>query len=149
MIHVEQQTAVEAPVGDVFDYMDRPRNQPEITPSLTRSEAVEVLPNGGKRVAYTYTFGGVDFDGHVEAVEYEPESQITWEMTGDLEGGLEWNFEASNGRTTVTYGARYGLPVSVPVLDVVLEPLAEWYNEREIRITLENLRSRLERGSTP
>lgn len=144
MIEIEQQVRIDAPVGDVFEYMDRPENQPEITPSLVRSEPVEELPNGGKRVAYTYSMAGIDLDGHIEAVEYEPERHITWKMTGDLEGEIEWDFEPKDGATTVTYAARYELPV--PVLDAVVEPFAERYNERELRTTLENLRSRLEQG---
>jgi uncharacterized membrane protein len=131
---------------DVFAYMDQPENQLEITPSLTSSETVETLSNGGKRVAYTYTMAGVDLDGHIEAVEYDPDRRILWEMTGDLEGEIEWEFEADGDGTVVRYASRYDLPV--PVLDAVVEPFAKRYNERELRTTLENLRTRVERGDT-
>lgn len=124
--------------------MDRPENQPEITPSLVRPKTVEELPNGGKRVAYTYIMAGIDLDGHLEAVEYEPESYITWEMTGDLEGRIEWDFEADDSETMFTYTAQYEIPI--PVLDALVEPFAERYNERELQTTLENLRSRIEHG---
>jgi len=144
MIEVSDRIRIDAPVEDVFEYMDRPENQPEFTPSLTRSETVEELPNGGKRVAYTYTMAGVDLEGRLEAVEYEPESRVRWEMTGDLEGEIEWTFEPADGATVVSYVARYEIPI--PVLDAVVEPFAERYNERELRTTLENLRSRIERG---
>jgi uncharacterized membrane protein len=144
MIEASDRIRIDAPVEDVFEYMDRPENQPEITPSLTRSETVEELPNGGKRVAYTYTMAGVDLEGRLEALEYEPESHVTWEMTGDLEGEIEWGFEPADGATVVTYAARYEIPI--PVLDAVVEPFAERYNERELRTTLENLRSRIEHG---
>ena len=53
-----------------------------------------------------------------------------------------WEFEADDGETVVTYTARYDVPI--PVLDVVVEPFVERYNERELRTTLENLRTRLE-----
>jgi uncharacterized protein YndB with AHSA1/START domain len=72
MIEVTRTVRIDAPVSDVFSYMDRPENQPEFTPSLTRSESLEELPNGGKRVAYTYTMAGVDLKGEIEAVAYEP-----------------------------------------------------------------------------
>lgn len=142
MIEIEEEVTIDAPVDDVFEYMDRPENQVEITPSLVRSERVEDLPNGGKRVAYTYTMAGIDLDGHLEAVEYEPGSHVTWRMTGDLEGEIEWGFEERDGGTRVGYAARFELPV--PVLDAVVEPFARRYNERELRTTLENLRTRLE-----
>ena len=144
MIEVSDRIRIDAPVEDVFAYMDRPENQPEITPSLTRSQTIEELPNGGKRVAYTYTMAGVDLEGRLEALEYEPESHVRWEMTGDLEGEIEWEFEPEDGATVVSYAARYEIPI--PVLDAVVEPFAERYNERELRTTLENLRSRLEHG---
>jgi len=144
MIEVSDRIRIDAPVEDVFEYMDRPENQPEFTPSLTRSETVEGLPNGGKRVAYTYTMAGVDLEGRLEAVEYEPESRVRWEMTGELEGEIEWTFEPADGATVVSYVARYEIPI--PVLDGVVEPFAERYNERELRTTLENLRSRIEHG---
>jgi uncharacterized membrane protein len=128
----------------VFEYMDQPANQPEITPSLTRSETVETLDNGGKRVAYTYTMAGVDLDGHIEAVEYGPGRRIRWEMTGDLEGEILWEFEGTDDGTAVTYAADYELPV--PALETVAAPFLERYNERELRTTLENLRTRIEAG---
>jgi uncharacterized membrane protein len=96
-------------------------------------------------VAYTYTMAGVDLDGELVAVEYEPERHVRWAMTGDLDGEITWELRPENGATDLTYTARYDLPV--PVLDAVVEPFARRYNERELRTTLENLRSRLEHGA--
>ncbi len=139
---VSERIRIEVPRSEVFAYMDQPSNQPEISPSLVRSELIESLPNGGKRVAYTYEMAGVELDGHIEAVEYEPESRIRWEMTGDLEGEITWEFEADGDGTVVTYASEYDIPV--PVLSAVVEPFVKRYNERELRTTLENLRTRLE-----
>lgn len=144
MIEVSTDVTIDAPLAEVFAYMDRPENQTEITPSLTRSERLEALPNGGKRVAYTYTMAGVDLDGEIEAVEYEPESRIRWEMTGDLAGEITWSFESVDEGTRVTYASAYDLPV--PVIDRLAEPFVERYNERELRTTLENLQTRIETG---
>jgi len=55
---------------------------------------------------------------------------------------IEWTFEKVDDGTRVTYATQYGIPV--PVLDAVVEPFAARYNERELRTTLENLRTRLE-----
>jgi uncharacterized protein YndB with AHSA1/START domain len=142
VIEVDESIVIDAPVEAVFAYLDQPENQPEFTPSLTRSETVETLPNGGKRVAYTYTMAGVDLDGHVEAVEYEPESHVRWEMTGDLRGRIDWTFEPVDGGTRFTYEAGYELPNRV--LEAVAGPFVGRYNERELRTALENLRTRLE-----
>jgi uncharacterized membrane protein len=142
VIDVSATTTIDAPLSEVFAYMDRPENQVEITPSLTRSERLAELDNGGKRVAYTYTMAGVDLDGEIEAVEYEPESRIRWEMSGDLAGEITWAFAETDEGTRVTYASAYELPV--PVIDRLAEPFVERYNERELRTTLENLRTRLE-----
>jgi uncharacterized membrane protein len=144
VIEAEASVSIDAPVGNVFAYMDDPGNQPVITPSLTRAETIERLPDGGKHVAYTYTMAGVDLDGHIEAVEYEPERRIRWEMSGDLRGEIDWEFDAEDGATRVTYAARYEIPGGV--LEPVVAPFVERYNERELRTTLANLRTRLEHG---
>ena len=142
MVTVSETVRIDAPLGDVFAYMNQPENQPEITPSLVHSETVEELPNGGKRVAYTYEMAGIELDGYIEAVEYEPDSRIRWEMTGDLEGEITWTFEADGDDTVVTYASAYDIPV--PVLSAVVEPFVKRYNERDLRTTLENLKTRLE-----
>lgn len=146
MIEVTRAVRIDAPVSEVFGYMDQPENQPEFTPSLTHSETLEELPNGGKRVAYTYTMAGIDLEGEIKAVAYEPRRYVEWEMTGDLSGEIEWEFEPDGEATTVTYTGRYEIPV--PVARAVVEPFVKRYNERELRTTLENLRTRIEQGGT-
>lgn len=146
MLEVEETVRIDAPVAQVFAYMDRPENQPEITPSLAHSETLEELPNGGKRVAYTYTMAGIGLDGEIRATEYVPEARIVWEMSGDLTGEIEWIFEADDDETVVTYVGRYEVPI--PVLDAVVEPFVRRYNERELRTTLENLKTRVEADAT-
>ncbi|ERG90364.1 MAG: polyketide cyclase / dehydrase and lipid transport [Haloquadratum walsbyi J07HQW1] len=145
---VTETTRIDAPVTVVFEYLDDPRNQPEFTPSLTRSEPVEELSNGGKRVAYTYSMAGIDLTGEITATKYEPESAIHWEMDGDITGEIKWTFEAEEDTTIFSYTAQYDIPV--PVLDSVVKPFAERYNERELKTALENLRTRIEAevGST-
>lgn len=145
MAEVSETVRIDAPLGDVFAYMDQPENQPEITPSLVHSETVAELPNGGKRVEYTYEMAGIELDGVIEAVEYEPESRIRWEMTGDLKGEITWTFEVDGDGTVVTYASEYDIPV--PVLSAVVEPFVRRYNERDLRTTLENLKTRLEHAA--
>ncbi len=142
MIETGQQIRIARPVQEVFGFMDQPANQPEITPSLTHSETLDRLENGGKRVAYTYEMVGIPLEGQIEAVEYEPEAHIKWVMTGDLNGEIEWDFTEVDGHTEVTYTTRYEIPGGV--LERVVAPVVERYNERELRTTLENLRDRLE-----
>lgn len=142
MTEVRTTVSIDAQPEDVFAYMDDPHNQVEITPSLTEVRDIEELPNGGKRLGYTYQMAGVGLDGTMETTEYEPAERVVFEMTGAIDGTIEWTFETENGTTRVTYTAEYDLPV--PVLDRVVEPFAVRYNERELETTLANLKTRLE-----
>ncbi|MDZ7747293.1 MAG: SRPBCC family protein [Halobacteriales archaeon] len=144
MIAVSETINIDAPLSDVFAYMDEPHNQVEITPSLSDVRSVEDLGDDGKRLEYTYTMAGISLDGTLETTIYEPESQVTFEMAeGPLSGELRWQFRATDaGGTRVTYSASYELPS--PVLETVVRPFAERYNERELETTLQNLKTRLE-----
>jgi len=149
MLTVRKHVDLAAPVENVFAYMDEPARQPTITPSLTRSEFVERLPNGGAHVRYTYRILGLPFRGAVRATDYVPEERIVWAMTGDLRGTIRWYFASPpsasadrSGATRFTYAATYALP-GPPLLHPLLAPLVRRYNEREVDQLLENLRTHL------
>jgi hypothetical protein len=125
--------------------MDEPAHQPEITPSLTRSECVERLSNGGSRVEYTYRIFGLSFTGEVRATDYVPSRRIVWAMSGDLRGTIRWYFADPSGtaRTQFTYSATYALP-GPRLLHPLLRPLVQRYNEREVAELLKRLETQVE-----
>lgn len=144
MLTVREHVDIDAAIEDVFDYMDEPAHQADITPSLTRSEFVERLPNGGSRATYTYRILGVSFTGEVRATDYVPPKRIVWTMDGDLRGTIRWYFATdSSHQTTVTYSATYALP-GPSVVRPLLAPLVRRYNEREVRALLRQLREQME-----
>ncbi|PSP39865.1 SRPBCC family protein [Halobacteriales archaeon SW_8_65_20] len=143
MLSVTETVEIDAPLSDVFAYMDDPHKQAAITPSLSDVRNVEDRGDEGKRLDYTYTMAGVSLDGTLETTTYEPESHVTFELVeGPLSGELRWQFEATDDGTRVTYSASYELPSSV--LEAAVRPFAERYNERELSTTLQNLQTRLE-----
>lgn len=144
MVTVSRTIRVDAPVDEVFTYVDEPENHVEMTPSITDVSNVEPLDNGGKRLDYSYKMVGVSLTGSIRTPEYVEGERIVFEMDGDLSGALTWTFEDDDGATRVTYSAEYDLPGGV--LATVAEPFAVRYNERELRTTLENLRDRIELG---
>jgi ligand-binding SRPBCC domain-containing protein len=145
MIEVEASTHVDAPRTEVFGFMDEPRNQAVITPSITDIRNVEPLDNGGKQLEYTYTMGGVDLEGSLETPVYEPAERVVFDMDqGPLTGTIVWTFEDEDGGTRVTYAAAYELPSTV--LETAARPFVERYNERELRTTLANLRDQFVAG---
>ena len=142
MVRVEDDVHVAVAPEAAFDYMDVPEHQAEISPSLSAVETVAELPNGGKRATYTYRMLGVPLDGEVEATVYDPPRRIVFEMTGGIEGTIEWTFSPEDDGVRVGYAAEYDLPI--PVLDRLAAPVIRKYNERELRTTLQNLKTRLE-----
>jgi len=147
MVRVTETTTVAAPRDRVFAFMDDPHNQPVITPSLRSVSGVEpAYEDGvqvGKTVETTYGMAGVELDVTLTTATYDPPEHVVFEMRGDLDGEIEWRFDAEDdGTTTVTYAAEYEIPV--PVGERAVEPLVRRYNERELSTTLANLRTRLE-----
>ena len=141
MIEVSETAVVDAPLAEVWAYMDDPHNQPEISPSITDVRDVR-QDETGKSLAYTYRMAGVGIDGSMSTSTYEPRERVVFDMEGPLSGTITWAFEAvSEERTRVTYAAAYDLPSRV--LESVVRRVAERYNERELRTTLENLQARL------
>ncbi len=144
MLTVRQHVDIDAPVETVFDYMDEPQHQTDLSPSLTNSHLLERLPNGGSHVRYTYKILGIPFSGEVRATDYVPNERIVWNMDGDLSGTLRWYFQSlEEGRTRFTYAATYAIP-GPSLLRPLLKSLVRRSNEREVDTILERLKTRLE-----
>ncbi|WP_324661582.1 SRPBCC family protein [Haloarcula sediminis] len=144
-MHASASIVIARPPKAVFEFMDVPENQARISPRLSAVETVGTLDSGGKLATYTYRLAGLSFDGAVRGIEHDPPEAITFEMVGDIAGEIRWRFEPADGGTRVTYTATYdlGLP---PVAGPLLSPVLDWFNQRELEQTLENLRQSV---STP
>ncbi|MFW6018319.1 MAG: SRPBCC family protein [Halapricum sp.] len=142
MLSVSRSIHIDAPVEEVFAYLDDPFNHVEVTPSLAAVRNVEPLDNGGKRVEHTYTMAGIGLDGELVERVHEENERMVFEMRGSLEGEIEIETTADDGGTELRYSAEYELPGRV--LSAVATPFVRRYNERELRTTLENTKTRLE-----
>lgn len=141
-MEVSHSITIDRPVSDVFAYLDEPQNHVAVTPSLSEVRNVQPLDNGGKRVEHTYRMASISLDGELEETTHVPDERMVFEMRGDLSGEIEIAFSERPDGTAVTYSARYDLPGRV--LSTVAKPFVKRYNERELRLTLENLESQLE-----
>ena len=135
-------TVIDRPPEAVFEYMDVPENQARISPRLSGVETVGTLDNGGKRATYTYRLFGLSFRGEVRGVVHDPPERIVFELSGDIDGRIEWEFETVEGGTRVTYTASYDLGLPTPV-GWLLSPLAARVNRRELEATIRNLNAHL------
>lgn len=142
MIDVSETITVERSPETVFEYLDDPHHHQEITPSLTAVDNIERLDNGGKQLTYTYTIAGVDLDGKLVQTVHDPPHALTFDMDGQLTGELSFQLVAVDEGTEVTYAASYDLPGSI--IETIAKPFVRRYNERELRSTLQNLKTRLE-----
>ncbi len=146
MITVEDTLTIDAPREDVFEFLDDPHNHAAVTPSLEDVKNIEPLDNGGKRLDFTYTIGGLGFEGELEETEHAPPEVLQFDMRGRLEGEIRIILEEIDDETTkATYAADYDLPGQV--IEKLAEPFVHRYNEREQRSTLENIKTRLELSS--
>lgn len=143
MLTVRDQIDIAAPVEQVFSFMDEPSNQVEITPSLTRSELVERLPNGGSHARYTYSVWGLPLHGAVKATDYAPNERIVWALSGHLRGTIRWYFQPQETGTRFTYAATYAIP-GPSLTRPFLKPLLRRYNEQKVQTLLDRLKRRLE-----
>lgn len=141
-MEAEDTVVVDRPREAVFEFMDVPENQARVSPRLAASRTVGTLDNGGKRAAYTYRLFGLTYEGEVRGVEHDPPAYVRFVVDGDIEGEIEWAFEAVEGGTRVTYAIDYdlGLP---PLVGRLLGPVVARVNRREMERTLENLRERV------
>ncbi|NUE03096.1 SRPBCC family protein [Halorubraceae archaeon YAN] len=138
---------IDAPIEQVFLYMDDPRNQAVITPALSSVEPISILENGGKRASYRYAMGPIGLTGEVVATTYIPNQAITFELHGDLSGTIDWEFEQVDGtQTRVTYSATYELPgpFSWPLCSLLTGPGIRRYNRRQLVATLTELKKQIE-----
>jgi carbon monoxide dehydrogenase subunit G len=147
MFTVEQQVRIDSPPGEVFSFLDDPRNHVKVTPGLVDVADVEALASGGKRAEYRYKLAGVELVGVVEDVERVPGSRLVQRLTGAIDGTITYELagdddDDDDGATDLTYEAEYDLPDTV--IESVLAPIAEAYNRREARATVENLKTFLE-----
>ena len=137
MIRARETVRVGADVESVFEFLDDPHNHAAVTPRLTDVRDVERLPNGGKRLAYTYRMAGLGIDGELVQTVHEPNERMVFELRGRLEGTIDLSFEPTDDGTMLTYAAEYDLPENA--LTSVGEPVIRRFNERQLRTTLDNV----------
>ncbi len=139
MMRARDTIHVDADIESVFEFLDDPYNHAAVTPRLTDVRDIERLPNGGKRLAYTYRMAGLGIDGELVQTVHEPNERMVFELRGRLEGTIDLSFESVEDGTVLTYTAEYDLPENA--LTSVGEPVIRRFNERELRATLENVAS--------
>ena len=142
MARIKKTITINAPVEEVFGYVEEPANVPEYWPSVIEVKDVEPLPNGGTKYRWVYKMAGVRFEGSSEAMEYVPNQRTVTDNKGGVPGTITWTYEPEDGGTKVTFEAEY--TVNVPLLRRLAESFLVKVNEQEAETVLANVKAKME-----
>ncbi|MEJ2738050.1 MAG: SRPBCC family protein [Anaerolineae bacterium] len=142
MARIKKTITINAPVEEVFGYVEEPANVPEYWPSVIEVKDVEPLPSGGTKYRWVYKMAGVRFEGSSEAIEYLPNQRTITDNKGGVPGIITWTYEPEGGGTKVTFEAEY--TVNVPLLRRLAESFLVKVNEQEAETVLANVKAKVE-----
>ena len=141
MAKVEKSITVNAPVEQVFAYVENPMNQLEYLPSIV--EVKDVTGQGvGAHYRWTYKMTGLRFEGESMLNEYIPNERMVVETKGGIASTWSWTFTPEDGGTKVHLTVEYTIPV--PVLGKLGEALVLKQNEREAGQAMANIKAKRE-----
>ena len=142
MEQVQKSISIEAPVEQVFGYINVPTNLPEIWPSMVEARDVLKLPNGGNSFGWVYKMAGMRLEGTSEDTDVITNQHVISMTKGGIDSTVTWKTEAEGTGTKVTFIAEYSVPV--PLLGKVAEKFIVKVNEKEAETLLANLKARME-----
>jgi uncharacterized membrane protein len=132
---------VDAPLYDVFAYVNEPSTLPDWMVGMI--EIRNVLGTGeGQQYDWTFKMVGIQLRGQNVVVEYVPNERAAHQGIGMIQSLWTNTVEADGDGTKLTIEVEYTIPV--PVLGKLAESLTVRRNERDLRSSLLNLKEKLE-----
>ena len=144
MPKIVKTTTIQAPVTDVWTYLNDPMNLLEIWPSMHQIENVKVDAEGRQAYDWTYRMAGIPFHGHSETIDLQPERLFVMRSESGIPNTFRWSFEDVGGKTKLTVEVDYDIPGKL--VQRLAEPFVRRVNEKDAETLLENLKARLETG---
>jgi uncharacterized membrane protein len=142
LARVKKSIKINAPVEKVFEYVNNPKNLPEIWPSLEKVNNIKELPNGGHSFDWEYKMAGMHFKGSTDVVEVVPNEHTVSISTGGIESTLIWEYQAVEDGMIFTDNTEYRMPI--PLLGKLAESFIAKVNENESEVFLANLKAKME-----
>jgi uncharacterized membrane protein len=143
MVKVEKSIALNAPVEKVFDYMTDPHSNMEIIPGMVDVRDIEETPDHiGMHFHWTYKMAGIKFDGETKVLEWEKYRRVVTESTGGVRSRWSFTYEPAPSGSTLTIAVEYEVPL--PILGKLAEAVVRRQNEKELELTLSNVKARME-----
>ena len=98
--------------------------------------------NGLAKLTLTYMMAGVRFKVYSEDSVYKENELIVTNTRTGFEAIVTWAFETVDAGTLVKFQAEYKIPV--PLIGRLAENVVVTFNDMDIRVMLQNLKSKLE-----
>jgi uncharacterized membrane protein len=142
--YIEQSVEINAPVEEVFRYAADWENWPRFFKGMYDFGPTSENTRGtGERYAYKAEMPGMKDAAETEICDFVENRGWREASTNDIERQTSWTFEEVDGKTKLTYGLGYAVPV--PTLDGLLDDrFVEPAWERIIRNALQNLKDQTE-----
>ena len=93
MPKVENEVVINAPVHQIYDYVSKTSNLPQIWPSLLEITHETLLPNGGYSYRWKYKMAGIRLSGIGECIQIEPNALLISKNIGDFESIVNFRFQ--------------------------------------------------------
>lgn len=142
MPQIDESALINAPVSQVFAYLEDPHNRPEFWPSLIEVSEVEALPEGGSTFKWVYKMAGVRSDGTTETIEYAANERMVDVNKGGIPSTITWGVAPEDGKTRLTFHITYD--VNLPVLKKLAQSFLVRMNEQEAKTLVANIKAKME-----
>jgi uncharacterized membrane protein len=142
MPSVTKEVFIEAPIEEIFNFVNKPGNLPQIWPSLVEIKDEKLLANGGYSFSWKYQMFGIPLSGKGQCVDLVLKAWLVSKTTGSVESTHTWTFRVKENKTRVTLTVYYQLPSQF--LNRIADNVLVHKNEKEAEMILENLRREFE-----
>jgi carbon monoxide dehydrogenase subunit G len=142
MTTIEKSISISAPVEKVFQYIDDPANDPEWMIGLMEVHDVQGEAGVGRHFRWTFKMVGVPLKGESTTIEHVPNRRTVTESRGQVSSTWAADVRPQGSGTELTMKVDYTIPI--PVLGKLAEQLILKRNERNLEISMQNIRETLE-----
>ncbi len=143
MAKVENSIIINAPVEKVFTYLDDVEKNVEWLPGMVEVKDIHLTDERvGSHFQWVYKMVGIRMSGETTTTEYVPNRRVVTKSKGGITSTWTFTFDAHNGGTKLTILVEYTVPI--PVLGKIVEALVLKQNDREAKLSLENIKAATE-----
>lgn len=143
MVSIKKSIDINAPLKDVFDWVQWAPNFIGFWPNLVRTVNYSQDENGLGLHETIYSMVGIELKVAAQDIEKIPNEKIVVKSDRPLTSNITWSFEEIPGGTKLVFAAEYIVPASV--LQSLAERIVASNTEKDIDRLLSNVKQELER----